>query len=129
MNSVSLVGRCTRDPEVRYNGELAVAKFSIAIDDGWGEKKKTNYPSVVAFGKTAEFIEKNVSKGKLVAVVGKLQTGSYEKSDGTKVYTSDVVAERFYLLEWEKKGEVAKPTHDWNSSGFNEIPDDDIPFA
>lgn len=124
MNQVQLVGRCTRDPEVRYNGELAVAKFSIAIDDGWGEKKKTNYPSVVAFGKTAEFIEKNVSKGKLVAVVGKIQTGSYEKSDGTKVYTSDVVAERFYLLEWEKKEKAE------SQSGFIPMDDlDDIPFA
>lgn len=124
MNSVSLVGRITRDPEVRYNGELAVAKFSIAIDDGWGEKKKTNYPSVVAFGKTAEFIEKNVNKGKLVAVVGKLQTGSYEKSDGTKVYTTDVIADKFYLLEWEKKEKAE------SQSGFIPMDDlDDIPFA
>lgn len=124
MNQVQLVGRCVRDPEVRYNGELAIAKFSIAIDDGWGEKKKTNYPSVVAFGKTAEFIEKNVNKGKLVAVVGKLQTGSYEKSDGTKVYTTDVIADKFYLLEWEKKEKAE------SQSGFIPMDDlDDIPFA
>ena len=60
MNSVLLIGRLTRDPEVRYTAEtqLAVAKFSLAIDDGYGEKKKTNFPSIVTFGKTAESCEK-----------------------------------------------------------------------
>lgn len=123
MNNVSLVGRCVRDPEVRYSGELAVAKFSLAIDDGYGEKKKTNYPSVVCFGKTAEFLEKNVRKGKLLAVSGKIQTGSYEKSDGTKVYTTEVAADRVQLLEWDDKKKDSNIP-----DGFAEVDDSDCPF-
>ena len=122
-NQAVLVGRITKDPEVRYSGELAIARFSLAIDDGYGEKKKTNFPSVVCFGKAAEFMGKNVRKGKLLAVSGKIQTGSYEKSDGTKVYTTEVSADRVQLLEWDDKKKDSNIP-----DGFAEVEDSDCPF-
>jgi len=126
-----LIGRLTRDPEVRYTAEtqLAVAKFSLAIDDGYGEKKKTNFPNIVAFGKTAESCEKYLSKGKLVCVQGKLQTGSYKNKEGATVYTTDVVADRVEFLEWGDKNESSAPRIDAGiPDGFQAIDDDDIPF-
>ena len=131
MNSVVLIGRLTRDPEVRYTAEtqLAVAKFSLAIDDGYGEKKKTNFPSIVTFGKTAESCEKFLAKGRLVCVQGKLQTGSYKNKEGVTVYTTDVVAERVEFLEWGDKGESSSPKIESGiPDGFQAIEDDDIPF-
>ena len=131
MNSVVLIGRLTRDPEVRYTAEtqLAVARFSLAIDDGYGEKKRTNFPNIVAFGKTAESCEKFISKGKLVCVQGKIQTGSYKNKEGVTVYTTDVVADRVEFLEWGDKGENSSPkTEPGIPDGFQAIEDDDIPF-
>ena len=103
MNSVSLIGRLTRDPDVRYaaGSQTAVARFSIAIDrvpDRNGEKK-TDFPTIVCFGKTAELVEKYMSKGRLVGIQGRLQTGSYQDKDGKTVYTTDVVADRVEFLD------------------------------
>lgn len=131
MNSVLLIGRLTKDPEVRYTAEtqLAVARFSLAIDDGYGEKKRTNFPNIVAFGKTAESCEKFLSKGKLVAVQGKIQTGSYKNKEGATVYTTDVVADRVEFLEWGDKSESSSPKVQAGiPDGFQAIEDDDIPF-
>lgn len=103
MNHVSLIGRLTRDPEVRYSGDqMAIARFSIAIDrpprrDG---TKETDFPNIVVFGKQAENCEKYLFKGRLVAVEGRIQTGSYTNRNGDKVYTTEVVANRVEFLEW-----------------------------
>jgi single-strand DNA-binding protein len=100
MNVVVLIGNLTKDPDVRYttsNDPLAVARFSIAVNEGYGDKQKTYYPNIVVFGKTAENCEKYLSKGSKVAIKGHIQTGSYEK-DGHKVYTTDVVAENVEFL-------------------------------
>lgn len=103
MNSVVLIGRLTRDPEVRYTSgsQMAVATFSIAIDRPikQGEEKKTDFPRVTVFGKQAENCERFLKKGRLVGVQGRLQTGSYKDKDGKTVYTTDVVAERVEFLE------------------------------
>lgn len=96
MNTVSLIGRLTKNPEVKYSNETAVARFNLAIDRP-GKDKGADYISCVAFGKTAEVIEKWVTKGKQIGVMGRIQTGSYEK-EGKRVYTTDVVAERIELL-------------------------------
>ena len=94
MNSVNLIGRVCNDVELRYTpSQMAVAKLNVAVDDGYGEKKKTNFIPVTVFGKQAENCEKFVSKGNRIGVTGKIVTGSYEK-DGRKVYTTDVVADR-----------------------------------
>ncbi|MBR4409912.1 MAG: single-stranded DNA-binding protein [Firmicutes bacterium] len=136
MNNVSLIGRLTRDPEVRYTAgtQMAVAKFTVAIDDGFGEKKRTNFIPVTVFGKTAENCEKYLAKGRLVGVQGKIQTGSYTNKDGATVYTTDVVADRVEFLEWgERENRPAAPRQsgmggfDAAPEGFSAI-DEDIPF-
>ncbi len=85
MNQVGLIGRITKDPDVRYGAEsnLAVARFSIAINRGKGkngEDKGADFPNIVCFGKTAELVEKYVGKGRLVGISGRLTTGHYEKA-------------------------------------------------
>lgn len=131
MNSVQLIGRLTADPDVRYTpgSQMAVAKFRIAIDDGYGEKKRTNFIPVTVFGKTAENCEKYLKKGLLVGVNGKIQTGNYEK-DGKTHYTTDVIAERIHFLQWADDGnkqQTAQQTFDAAPTGFTAI-DEDIPF-
>lgn len=125
MNSVNLIGRLTRDPEVR--GESTkVAKFSIAIDRGKdkdGKDRGTDFPNIVCFGKTAELVEKYLGKGRMVGIVGRIQTGSYEK-DGKKIYTTDVLADRVEFLDWAEKTEKAEETQ---IEGFSKL-SDDIPF-
>ena len=98
MNKVILMGRLTRDPEVRYSqGEnsMAIARYSLAVDRRYnrGEENNTDFINIVAFGKAGEFAEKYLHKGTKVLVTGRIQTGSYTNKDGQKVYTTDVVAE------------------------------------
>lgn len=104
MNSVVLIGRLTRDPEIRYTAstQMAVATFTVAIDRPVraGGDKQTDFPRVTVFGKQAENCEKYLAKGRLVGIQGRLQTGSYQNKDGVTVYTTDVVADRVEFLEW-----------------------------
>lgn len=102
MNSVQLVGRLTRDPEVRYTeGGSSIARFALAVDRRFkGENGPTaDFPNCVAFGKTAEFIEKYFHKGMRMGCQGRIQTGSYTNNDGQKVYTTDVVVENCEFVE------------------------------
>lgn len=107
MNSVNLVGRLTKDPSFKAETEnaSAVATFSLAIDRpvGQGKEKQTDFPRVTVFGKRAENCEKFLKKGRLVAVQGSLQTGSYKNKDGVTVYTTDVIANNVEFLEWGDK--------------------------
>ena len=133
MNSVVLIGRLTRDPEVRYTPEsqMAVATFTIAIDrmQRAGKEKQTDFPRITVFGKTAENCEKFLTKGRLVGVQGRLQTGSYKNKEGVTVYTTDVVADRVEFLEWGDKSENSSPKVESGiPDGFKAIEDDDIPF-
>ena len=136
MNSVVLIGRLTRDPEVRYlpDNQMAVATFSIAIDriQRAGKEKQTDFPRITVFGKQAENCEKYLAKGRLVAIQGKLQTGSYKNKEGATVYTTDVVADRVEFLEWgDKGGAPARPDAPDMSDipeGFQALEDDDVPF-
>lgn len=125
MNNVILIGRLTRDPETRYtpDTQLAVGRFSVAIDRPTksGEEKQTDYPNVVCFGRTAENCDRFLSKGSLVGVQGRIQTGSYTNKDGVKVYTTEVVANRVQFLDTKKKEGQEQP------SGFTTL-DEDIPF-
>lgn len=106
MNVVALIGRLTKDPEVRYTQEgKAIAQMTVAIDrpqrkDG---TKETDFPRVTVFGKQAESCEKYLKKGRLVGINGRIQTGSYTNRNGEKVYTTDVVAEKVEFLEWGEK--------------------------
>lgn len=108
MNSVQLVGRLTRDPEVRYtDGGTSIARFNIACDRRFSRDgdSTADFISCVAFGKTAEFMEKYFFKGKKIGLNGRIQTGSYTNKDGQKVYTTDVIAENVEFVESKNAGE------------------------
>lgn len=128
MNKVILLGRLTRDAEVRYNGEKAVAKGSIAVDRRFKKdgEQTADFINYVAFGKTAEFMEKYGKKGTKFAVEGRIQTGSYTNKEGQKVYTTDVVIEAIEFAE--SKGET-KPESQPTNDGFINMTDiDELPF-
>lgn len=96
MNKVILIGRLTKEPETRTSGDTEVTRFSIAVNRPFKNDNgdyDADFPNCVAFGKTAEFIEKYFNKGDMIAVVGRIQTGSYTNKNGDKVYTTDVVVE------------------------------------
>ena len=140
MNSVSLVGRLARDPEVRYTpSQMAVARFTVAVDrpftrDNGGDQQTADFISCVAFGKTAEFIERYFTKGRPIGITGRIQTGSYTNKDGAKVYTTDVVAERVeFVGNKDGNGGSAAPRSGGDSGsgipeGFSVLEDDDLPF-
>lgn len=144
MNKVILMGRLTRDPEVRYGGanNSAVARFSLAVDRRFkrdGDEQTADFINCVAFGKTAEFLEKYARKGTKFVVEGRIQTGSYTNKDGQKVYTTDVVCENVEFAESKNSqsggssfdgGVGFAPSSD-AGDGFMNIPDgidEELPF-
>ena len=133
MNQVHLIGRIARDIEVRYTTgtQMAVSRFPIAISRGKknGEDLGADFPTIVAFGKTAENLERYSGKGLRVAVTGKIQTGSYEK-DGQKYYTTEVIASNVEFVDFKgKDGQNANQSAQEDiPEGFQAITDEDIPF-
>ena len=144
MNKVILMGRLTRDPDIRYSqGEnsTAVARYTLAVDrrfrrDG---EDSADFISCVAFGKAAEFAEKYFHQGIKIAVTGRIQTGSYTNRDGNKVYTTDVIIEDQEFAESKASGDFSsanagqqnKPKPFDDDDGFMNIPegiDDELPF-
>ena len=140
MNKVILMGRLTREPEVRYSqGEssMAIARFSLAVDrrfkrDG---EASADFISCVAFGKQAEFIERYLHQGTKIVAEGRIQTGSYTNKDGQKVYTTDVVVENCEFAESKNSAggnefASARPEPTGASGdGFMNIPEDEgLPF-
>ena len=126
MNKVQLVGRLYRDVDIRYtDGGSSIAKFGIACDrrfktDG---QPTADFISCIAFGKTAEFIEKYFKKGMRIGVSGRIQTGSYDNKDGQKVYTTDVVVEEQEFCESKSQSNSQPQPTPSNSDGFMSIPD------
>lgn len=119
MNKVALIGRLTREPDVRYSqgGEpMAIARFTLAVDRRT-KNRDADFISCVAFGKSGEFVEKYFHKGMKVAVIGRIQTGSYDNKDGHKVYTTDVVCEELDFCESKQKQNA-------DADGFMNIPDE-----
>ena len=144
MNKTILMGRLTKDPNVRYTtgeNQTAVARFTLAVDRRFAKRDDPNaqtadFIGCVAFGKTGEFVDKYLRQGTKVAVTGRIQTGQYENSDGQKIYTTDVVAEEIEFAESKKaSGEAtapatAKPSADTSFVNIpNSIVEDEIPFA
>ena len=134
MNKVFLVGRLTRDPELRYSASnLATMRCAIAVDRQYvrdGEERGADFINIVAFGNRAETMSKYLTKGSQIAVDGRIQTGSYDGQDGKKVYTTDVIVENFQFLD--SKGSRNIETGD--SEPTNDIPNEDTtdssdPFA
>lgn len=130
MNKVQLLGRLTKDAEVRYSqgdSQMAIARFTVAVDRR-GKNNEADFISCVAFGKTAEFIEKYFNKGMKIGICGHIQTGSYTNNDGKKVYTTDVVADEAEFVERKQDG---APAPQADADGFMSIPDgidEDLPF-
>lgn len=135
MNNVSLVGRLTRDPELRTsrNGGVSVTKFSVAVDrrfkrDG---EQSADFINIVSFGKTAEFVANYFIKGQRIGLTGRIQTGNYTNKDGFKVYTTDVVAEQVEFVESKKDRYEPGPPPTDDNDGFIDIPDEldgELPF-
>lgn len=125
MNHVILIGRLTRDPEVKFlQSGKAVCKFTLAVDKPFGDKEADFIP-VTVWGKIAEACGNNLGKGRLVAVAGRLQIRSYEK-DGQNRRIAEVVASEVKFLDYKKSEKPANKTSD--GPNFGEIDLDDLPF-
>ena len=121
MNKVILVGRLTRDPDIRQAGETTIARFAVAVDRRYKQDGGTtaDFPSCVAFGHTAKFIGDYFKQGMKIALEGRLQTGDYTDKDGVKRFTTEVIAENVEFAE-SKRTENA-PT---NNGEWAEVPED-----
>lgn len=127
MNKVILMGRLTRDPEIRHSQDMAIAKFTLAVDRR-GKDKETDFISCTAFGKTAEFCEKYIKKGTKIALEGRWQTGSYTNKEGTKIYTNDCIVDQCEFCESKKSEEAAPSAPD----DFMNLPtdiDEEVPWG
>lgn len=118
MNKAILIGRLTRDPDVRKSGETMVARYTLAVDRF---KDGADFISCVAFGKSAEFADKYLKKGTKIAVTGHIQTGSYENREGQKVYTTDIIVETHEFVEPKNK---EQPAPIETPDDFVAVPDD-----
>lgn len=157
MNSVILIGRLTKDPEIRYTTSdepVAIATFNLAVDRPvrQGMEKQADFPRITVWGRQAENCEKYLTKGRLVGIQGRIQTGSYKNKDGDTVYTTDVRADRVEFLQWGDQNNQqaasqsyhnghqgqystqAAPQNNYQSQmtmppeGFAQLEDEDIPF-
>ena len=137
MNSVQLTGRLTRDPEVRYtDGGLSIARFTLAVNRRFKQDggPDADFIRCVAFGKTAEFIEKYFAQGRKMDLNGRIQTGSYTNQEGQKVYTTDIVVENVEFGESKSsQGNHGNSNQDSGGidDGFMSIPegiDEELPF-
>lgn len=146
MNKVILMGRLTRDPEVRYSqgdNAMAVARYTLAVDRRFNrnnDDQTADFINCVAFGRSGEFAEKYLHKGTKIAITGRIQTGSYTNKDGVKVYTTDVVVEDQEFAESKNSAGSAdnsgfapagRPAPAAAGDGFMNIPDgidEELPF-
>lgn len=146
MNKVIVMGRLTRDPDVRYpSGDgIAVARYTIAVERRFRQEgqQQADFIGCVAFGKNAEFAEKYLRQGTKIAIIGRIQTGSYTNRDGQKVYTTDVVVEEHEFAESKasqesrqgnqtRKEEKQRTDQVVGADGFMSIPDgidEELPF-
>ena len=150
MNKVILMGRLTREPEIRHAQETTVARYTLAVDRKYKHEGEQNadFISCVTFGKGAEFAEKYLCQGIKIVVAGRIQTGSYTNRDGVKVYTTDVIVEEQEFAESKGSGSTAGERQDkadksaqgsrcgdyseCSSDGFMNIPDnidEELPFS
>jgi single-strand DNA-binding protein len=139
MNKVILIGRLTRDPDIRWTqgqDQKCVARFTLAVDRRYSKKENNeqqtaDFISCIAWQKTAEFMEKYIKQGTKIALEGRIQTGSYTNKDNQKVYTTDVVAENVEFAESKGSGQSQEQNENKSQSrqpeadkdGFMNIPD------
>ena len=133
MNKVILIGRLTKDVETRYSNDLAISRYTLAVDRKFKKEgeQEADFINCVVFGKGGEFAEKYFSKGMKVAVTGRIQTGSYsDKDTGKTVYTTDIVVEEQEFCESKKQDNPATYNTVYKD-GFMSIPDgldEELPF-
>lgn len=136
MNKIMLIGRLTRDVEMRYssnNNNTAVARYTLAVNRQYKREneQEADFLRCIAFGRTAELAERYLAKGMKVAVEGRIQTGSYTNREGQKVYTTDIVVERQEFLEKRTDNSPAAPDTPYDENSFMDIPDgidEELPF-
>ena len=143
MNKVILMGRLTRDPDIRYTqGEnpLAIARYTIAVNRRMrrGDDQTADFINCIAFGKQAEFAEKYLHQGTKITICGRIQTGSYTNKDGAKIYTTDVVVEEQEFAESKATSQQSQKNQSFTpgpiadtGDGFMNIPDgidEELPF-
>lgn len=153
MNRTIISGNLTKDPELRYTGNnMAVCTFTVALNRGKdrdGNDRGADFPRVIAFGKSAENIERYLSKGQKILVEGHIHTGSYENKEGQKIYTTDIIVDRWEFAgggqqnrptqgagqagtqmssPQQQEWKTQQPANDYVPSGFSVVDEDDIPF-
>lgn len=139
MNKVILIGRLTRDPDVRWSqgeDQKCTARYTLAVDRLVKSGKDADFISCIAFGKNGEFAEKYLSKGMKIAVTGRIITGNYTNRDGQKVYATEVVVDQHEFCESKAANDRARGSQEdeqaaQGTDGFVDIPDqidEDLPF-
>ena len=137
INKVILMGRLTKDPELRYtNNKTPVCSFTIAVNNGYGEKQQTDFINCVAWNKTAEFVTKYFAKGKMIIIAdGRISTRSWETQDGKRAYATEVVANEVNFGESKTSPQLntpqtaAQPPMQDDDDDFTPLDeDDDLPF-
>ena len=134
MNKTVLIGRLTKDPELKYTpgAGTAVLTITLAVDRRFNKegKKEADFIPVVIWGKQAESTAQYVSKGKLIGISGRIQTRNYDHKDGYKVYVTEVVAEEVQFLEWanDKNSSSANNSTQSDYEDMTPIDDEDLPF-
>lgn len=123
MNNVTLIGRCTKDPEIRYSNNdnnTCIARYTLAVDRR-GKDAGADFINCTAFGRSGEFAEKYLHKGTKIAVIGHIQTGSYTKQDGTKVYTTEVIVDQHEFVESKQQVPATQPVYEYQAA-YNDAP-------
>jgi len=144
MNKAILVGRLTRDPEVRYStgdNPMAIARYTLAVDRRFKRDNEAtaDFINCVAFGKSGEFAEKYLRQGIKIIITGRIQTGSYTNKEGQKIYTTEIVVEDHEFAESKSSNTTQQnnnsrpnPNSTENQAGFMNIPDgidEELPFS
>lgn len=131
MNQCQLMGRLTRDPELKYTAQqgTAVVSFTLAVDRRFN-REQADYINIIAWRQTAEFVAKHFTKGQRVAIVGSIQTRSWEDNDGGKHKAVEVIADSVYFADSKKENAAGSYTESaMMSGGFGELgEDEDLPF-
>lgn len=126
MNNVTLMGRLTRDPELKYSqAGKAYCRFSLAVQREFN-REEADFINCLAFGKTAETIAEYLKKGRRMAIVGRIQTGSYQNSNGDTVYTTEVVADKFEFIDSARSETSKNQSYSNNDDVLDD--NDDFPF-
>ena len=134
INKAILMGRLTRDPELRHTGSgTPVCSFSIAVSEGYGENQKTDFINCVAWNKTAEFVDKYFAKGRMIIVDGRISTRTWEGQDGKKNYATEVIANQVSFGDSKKDNETSNDEPEEPSEDDEFVPleapeGDDLPF-